>query len=73
MISFAGGKCTADQNYVLVLAAIVRVIRNKTRLGRNMFAAGGNTEAAAVSWYTASSPQNRRSSYMNPAKTVRVI
>ena len=42
MISFAGGKCTADQNYVLVLAAIVRVIRNKTKLGRNMFAAGAS-------------------------------
>ena len=44
-----GEKCTADQNYVPVLAAIVRVIRNKTKPGRNMFAVGGNTEAAAVS------------------------
>lgn len=49
MISFAGGKCTADQNDFLVLAAVVRVIRNRTKLGRNMFAVGGNTKAAAVS------------------------
>ena len=35
--------------YFLVLAAIVWVIWNKTKLGKNMFAVGGNTEAAAVS------------------------
>ena len=35
--------------YFLILAAIVWVIWNKTKLGKNMFAVGGNTEAAAVS------------------------
>ena len=35
--------------YFLVLAAIVWIIWNKTKLGKNMFAVGGNTEAAAVS------------------------
>ena len=35
--------------YFIVLAAIVWVIWNKTKLGKNMFAVGGNTEAAAVS------------------------
>ena len=35
--------------YFIVLAGIVWVIWNKTRLGKNMFAVGGNTEAAAVS------------------------
>lgn len=35
--------------YFLLLAAIVWVIWNKTKLGKNMFAVGGNTEAAAVS------------------------
>ncbi len=35
--------------YFLVLSAIVWVIWNKTKLGKNMFAVGGNTEAAAVS------------------------
>ena len=35
--------------YFLVLAAIVWVIWNKTKLGKNMFAVGGNTEAAAES------------------------
>lgn len=35
--------------YFLVLAAVVWVIWNKTKLGKNMFAVGGNTEAAAVS------------------------
>ena len=35
--------------YFLVLAFIVWVIWNKTTLGKNMFAVGGNTEAAAVS------------------------
>ena len=35
--------------YFLVIAAIMWVIWNKTRLGKNMFAVGGNMEAAAVS------------------------
>ena len=35
--------------YFLVIAAIMWVVWNKTRLGKNMFAVGGNTEAAAVS------------------------
>ena len=35
--------------YFLILAAVVWVIWNKTKLGKNMFAVGGNTEAAAVS------------------------
>ena len=35
--------------YFLAIAVIMWVIWNKTRLGKNMFAVGGNTEAAAVS------------------------
>ncbi len=35
--------------YFLALATLVWVIWNKTTLGKNMFAVGGNTEAAAVS------------------------
>ena len=35
--------------YFIVLATIVWIIWNKTKLGKNMFAVGGNTEAAAVS------------------------
>ena len=35
--------------YFIVLAIIMWVIWNKTKLGKNMFAVGGNTEAAAVS------------------------
>jgi len=35
--------------YFLILAVIVWVIWNKTKLGKNMFAVGGNMEAAAVS------------------------
>ena len=35
--------------YFLVLATVVWVIWNKTKLGKNMFAVGGNMEAAAVS------------------------
>ena len=35
--------------YFIVMATIVWVIWNKTTLGKNMFAVGGNTEAAAVS------------------------
>ena len=35
--------------YFIAAALIVGVIWNKTKLGKNMFAVGGNTEAAAVS------------------------
>ena len=35
--------------YFIIMAVIVWVIWNKTNLGKNMFAVGGNTEAAAVS------------------------
>ena len=35
--------------YFLLIAVIMWFIWNKTRLGKNMFAVGGNTEAAAVS------------------------
>ena len=35
--------------YFLGIAVIMWVVWNKTRLGKNMFAVGGNTEAAAVS------------------------
>ena len=35
--------------YFLALAAIMWVVWNKTRLGKNMFAVGGNEEAARVS------------------------
>lgn len=35
--------------YFIILAIIMWVIWNKTKLGKNMFAVGGNTEAAAVS------------------------
>ena len=35
--------------YFLILAVIVWVIWNKTKLGKNMFAVGGNMEAASVS------------------------
>ena len=35
--------------YFIIMAVIVWVIWNKTTLGKNMFAVGGNTEAAAVS------------------------
>lgn len=35
--------------YFLALAVIMWVVWNKTRLGKNMFAVGGNPEAAAVS------------------------
>ncbi len=35
--------------YFLVIAVIMWFVWNKTRLGKNMFAVGGNTEAAAVS------------------------
>ena len=35
--------------YFLLLAVIMWIVWNKTRLGKNMFAVGGNMEAAAVS------------------------
>ena len=35
--------------YLAIIAAVMWFIWNKTRLGRNMFAIGGNPEAAAVS------------------------
>jgi len=35
--------------YFLILAVIMWFVWNKTRLGKNMFAVGGNTEAASVS------------------------
>ena len=35
--------------YFIIASVIVWVIWNKTKLGKNMFAVGGNTEAAAVS------------------------
>ena len=35
--------------YFIALSAIVWVIWNRTKLGKNMFAVGGNTDAAAVS------------------------
>ncbi len=35
--------------YFLLIAMIMWVVWNKTRFGKNMFAVGGNTEAAAVS------------------------
>ncbi|MDR1620268.1 MAG: beta-methylgalactoside transporter [Clostridiales bacterium] len=35
--------------YFLILAVVMWLIWNKTRLGKNMFAVGGNPEAAAVS------------------------
>jgi methyl-galactoside transport system permease protein len=35
--------------YFLICAAIMYIIWNKTKLGKDMFAVGGNTEAASVS------------------------
>lgn len=35
--------------YLIIIAGIMYVIWNKTKLGKNMFAIGGNPEAAAVS------------------------
>ncbi|MBO5149653.1 MAG: beta-methylgalactoside transporter, partial [Anaerotignum sp.] len=35
--------------FLLICSAVMWVIWNKTTLGKNMFAIGGNTEAAAVS------------------------
>jgi len=44
-----GVKIPLSVIYFLLLAVIMWVVWNKTRLGKNMFAVGGNTEAAAVS------------------------
>ena len=46
--------------YFLGIAVIMWVVWNKTRLGKNMFAVGGNTEAAAVS-------------VVNVAKTIMLV
>ncbi len=35
--------------YAIVISAIIWVVWNKTRLGKNMYAIGGNSEAASVS------------------------
>ncbi|NTW10304.1 MAG: beta-methylgalactoside transporter, partial [Chlorobiaceae bacterium] len=35
--------------YFIICAVIMHIIWTKTRLGKNMFAVGGNPEAAAVS------------------------
>lgn len=35
--------------YLIIIAVVMYIIWNKTKLGKNMFAIGGNTEAAAVS------------------------
>ena len=55
-LNFAAGNLTLGSVkiplvviYFAVIAVIMWVIWNKTRLGKNMFAVGGNTEAAAVS------------------------
>ena len=48
-INIAGVRIPIVVIYFIALAAIVWVIWNKTKLGKNMFAVGGNTEAAAVS------------------------
>ena len=55
-LNFAAGNLTIGSLkiplvviYFLVIAIIMWFVWNKTRLGKNMFAVGGNTEAAAVS------------------------
>lgn len=55
-LNFAAGNLTIGSLkiplvvlYFLGIAVIMWVVWNKTRLGKNMFAVGGNTEAAAVS------------------------
>lgn len=48
-IMIGGFKLPKVVLYFLVCAVVMWVIWNKTRLGKNMFAVGGNTEAAAVS------------------------
>jgi len=55
-LDFAAGNLTIGSMkiplvviYFLLIAVIMWFVWNKTRLGKNMFAVGGNTEAAAVS------------------------
>ncbi len=48
-LAVGGMKIPLSVIYFLLLAVIMWVIWNKTRLGKNMFAVGGNTDAAAVS------------------------
>ena len=55
-LNFAAGNLTIGSMriplvviYFAVIAVIMWFVWNKTRLGKNMFAVGGNTEAAAVS------------------------
>jgi methyl-galactoside transport system permease protein len=48
-LALGGMKIPLSVIYFLLLAVIMWVVWNKTRLGKNMFAVGGNTEAAAVS------------------------
>ncbi len=55
-LNFAAGNLTIGSLkiplvviYFLIIAIIMWFVWNKTRLGKNMFAVGGNTEAAAVS------------------------
>jgi methyl-galactoside transport system permease protein len=48
-LDLGGMKIPLSVIYFLLLAVIMWVVWNKTRLGKNMFAVGGNTEAAAVS------------------------
>lgn len=55
-LNFAAGNLTIGSLkipkvviYFLIIAVIMWFVWNKTRLGKNMFAVGGNTEAAAVS------------------------
>ncbi len=48
-LAVGGMKIPLSVIYFLLLAVIMWVVWNKTRLGKNMFAVGGNTDAAAVS------------------------
>lgn len=51
-ITFVNGKFLGMPNlvwYLIICAIVMWIIWNKTTLGKNMFAIGGNTEAAAVS------------------------
>ena len=48
-LMLGGMKIPLSVIYFLLLAVVMWVVWNKTRLGKNMFAVGGNTEAAAVS------------------------
>ena len=48
-LAVGGMKIPLSVIYFLLLAVIMWVVWNKTRLGKNMFAVGGNTDAAAGS------------------------